>query len=156
MRQDEISPQLGRPAFCFFYKHSRLEFALKENGYLKNAEPGSNAEPHWKEFTKRSSHVYRISADAEKLISASPKRQVVAADKRLEWQDIDLRQCTNDLEKISQVVKTIRNNLFHGGKHRADGWDDPERTRMLLSLGVAVLDDIAQQTGLEADYSGYY
>lgn len=55
-----------------------------------------------------------------------------------------------------RLAQTARNNLFHGGKHGAEGWDDPERTAGLLTLGIAVLDQIAENTGLAADYTGCY
>ncbi len=155
MRQDNISADLSSLAFCFFYRYSRMEFALKDCGYLTTSQVGSPANPDWYKFAEERHEDYCVTNEGERLISASPKRQVVAADKRLEWQSIDLGQCANDLERVIKTVKTIRNNLFHGGKHGGDGWHDPERTRMLLNLGVAVLDDIAKQTGLEADYSGH-
>ncbi|AZF47913.1 hypothetical protein C4J86_2678 [Pseudomonas sp. R2-7-07] len=30
-------------------------------------------------------------------------------------------------------MKTVRNNLFHGGKHDAAGWDDVEWMRFLIT-----------------------
>ena len=35
-------------------------------------------------------------------------------------------------------------------------WDDPKRTAELLTLGVRILDQIADQTDLEADYKRFY
>ena len=99
---------------------------------------------------------YRLCAEARALIHAAPKRQVVAADYRLEWKDVDLRTCPGDLAKVVRLVQTVRNNLFHGAKHGAEGWDDPGRTARLLELGVTVLDRIAEHAGLEADYTGCY
>ena len=99
MRQDEISIDLSELAFCFFYKYSRMEFALKESDYLRTHEPGSPAEPDWCKFAKRWREEYCVSDAARRLIFAALKRQEVAADKRLAWKDVDLRQCTSDLEK---------------------------------------------------------
>ena len=53
-------------------------------------------------------------------------------------------------------MKTVRNNLFHGGKHGSEGWDDPKETELLLASGKAVLDQLAQPAALEADYTQYY
>ena len=53
-------------------------------------------------------------------------------------------------------MQTVRNNLFHGGKHGVDDWDNPKRTEKLLKLGIAVLDQIAERTDLNADYTRYY
>ena len=38
MRSEEHFEHLAMLAFRFFYRYSRFEFALKENGYLKAAE----------------------------------------------------------------------------------------------------------------------
>lgn len=156
MRQERINEHLSKLAFQFFYRYSRFEFALKENGYLRNSKPGATAMPGWLQFAEEKHGVYCASDEAKELIDASPQCQVVAAGNRLEWKSIDLEDCSSDLEKVILLVRTARNNLFHGGKHGADGWDDPERTARLLTLGVAVLDQIAEDTGLAADYTGYY
>ena len=156
MRQNEINEELGKLVFCFFYKFSRFEFALKENGYLRDSRPGCRAAPDWCEFARERGDEYRVSPEAEILIATAPKSQVVAAGGGLEWKHVDLKVCPGRLGKVVLLVQTVRNNLFHGGKHGAEGWDDLERTARLLTLGVAVLDQIAEQTGLDADYSGYY
>ena len=156
MRQECIGERLSNLAFQFFYSYSRFEFALKENGYLRNSRLGATAMPGWLEFAEERCAMYHISDEARQLIKASPKCQVVAADDRLEWTTVNLKGCSSDLEKVIRLVQTARNNLFHGGKHGAEGWDEPERTETLLTLGVAVLDQIAEDTGLAADYTGYY
>ena len=156
MRQECIGEHLSKLAFQFFYSYSRFEFALKENRYLKSSRPGATAMPGWFEFAEKQHGMYQASDEAKELIKASPKRQVVAAGNRLEWTTVDLKGCSSDLEKVIRLVQTVRNNLFHGGKHGAEGWDDPERTGRLLTLGAAVLDQIAENTGLAADYTGYY
>ena len=156
MRQENIGDHLSKLAFQFFYSYSRFEFALKEAGYLKNSTPGATASPGWFEFAQERHGMYRASDEAKELIKASPKRQVITANNGLEWKTVELKGCSSDLEKVIRLVQTVRNNLFHGGKHGAEGWDDPERTANLLTLSVAVLDQIAKDTGLAADYRGYY
>ena len=156
VREEEITRDLEKVAVSFFYRYSRFEFALKESGYLKYSDPGVRAEPDWRNFTRKRCGEYRASDEARELIYAAPKRQVVATGERLEWKDVDLSRCPGDLGKVVRLVQTVRNNLFHGGKHGADGWDDPARTARLLKLGIVVLDQIAEQTSLDGDYLGYY
>jgi len=67
-----------------------------------------------------------------------------------------LTDCQTELCKVVRLLKTIRNNLFHGGKHGADGWDDPERTKKLLQTGKTVLDQLSKVACFEADYRQYY
>lgn len=67
-----------------------------------------------------------------------------------------LDDCGSDLCIVVRLLKTIRNNLFHGGKHGAEGWDDPERTKELLEVGKTILDQLAELATFEADYTQYY
>lgn len=99
---------------------------------------------------------YPISEEARALIDAAPKQQVVAPGNRLGWHAVDLNGWSGDLGKVIRLVQTVRNNLFHAGKHGADGWDDPVRTAMLLEFGIAVLVHIAEETHLDGDYWGFY
>jgi hypothetical protein len=63
---------------------------------------------------------------------------------------------TPQLDQVVTLAKTVRNNVFHGGKHGSFYWDDPDRMRMLLKTTIGVLDDLARIGGLEGDYTGYY
>ena len=54
------------------------------------------------------------------------------------------------------MLRTIRNNLFHGGKHGDLEVDDKERNLKLLLLGKTVLDQFARQFDYEGDYSRCY
>src|SRR3546814_5793328 len=54
--------------------------------------------------------------------------------------------CSSDLADLDKVVayaNTVRNTLFHGGKHGHDQWDDPVRMRRLLELTITVLGELA-------------
>ena len=156
LKRDDIDEHLSQLAFEFFYQFSRFEFALKETGYLRNSEPDSPAMPGWNQFAKAWCAEYRLTDQAAELIAAAPKRQMVAANSCLAWKHVDLSGAPGDLGMVIRLVQTVRNNLFHGGKHGAEGWDDPVRTERLLTLGAAVLDQIAKQTGLEGDYYRFY
>ena len=125
MKSELINEPLEKLAFLFFYRYSRFEFALKENGYLRNLTPGALAAPDWHKFALDLYGVYRISEEARALIDAAPKQQIVAPANRLEWHDVDLNGWPGDFGKVVRLLQTVQNNLFHGGKHGADGWDDP-------------------------------
>lgn len=156
MRKVDVAPDLSALAFDFFYWFSRFEFALKEHKYLKSHTAGANADPGWGEFVKKWEGKYSTSAEAIALMTAKPEQQIVAANHDLEWKTVDLTACKSDLARVVRLLKTVRNNLFHGGKHGGAGWDDPKRTEMLLSYGRAVLDQLASLASLDADYTQYY
>ena len=106
---------------------SRFEFTLKERQYLKDKSIGAKAEPDWDKFVEDFKNGYKVSGEAKKLIILHPKRQLVADIWKLEWKPVGLSHCNNDLCKIVTMLKTVRNNLFHGGKHGDHEVDDLER-----------------------------
>lgn len=156
MRLEDVSERLSGAAFEFFYCFSRFEFALKENGYLKSHECGRPAEPGWGEFVGKWRHEYIVSAEALFLLSFPPERQIVLANDALDWKPVGLSDCRSDLEKVVRLLNTVRNNLFHGGKHGGAGWDNPKRTEELLVAGMAVLGQLAELASVESDYTQYY
>ncbi|WP_414828410.1 hypothetical protein [Alteromonas sp. H39] len=156
MRYDELSEELKGVSFEFFYWFSRFEFVLKENGFLKSEAPGAKAEPSWEKFRERYKEEYQATAEAKSLIGLHPKRQVVSEYKQLVWKPVGIEHCNNDLCRVIAMLSTVRNNLFHGGKHGDLEVDDINRNMSLLSLGKQVLDQLAEQFSYEGDYKRYY
>ncbi|EPA8366055.1 hypothetical protein ACQ676_001547 [Vibrio fluvialis] len=156
MRKEDIQSDLKNLAFDFFYWFSRFEFALKENKFLKREGDGENAEPGWDTFVERYSQTFQHSEQTMRLLELSPKRQKVGPNLDLEWRNVGLDDCRSELCKVIRLLKTIRNNLFHGGKHGADGWDEPHRSKELLEVGKSILDQLARAADFEADYTQYY
>lgn len=156
MQRDAIDSELTQLAFDFFFRFSRFEFALKANGYLKSHQPGAVAEPGWDEFVAKHSNDYGCNLNALALLARPPERQVVANGDALSWRAVGLDDCRSDLERVVRLLKTVRNNLFHGGKHGGESWDSPERTRQVLIAGSAVLEDLAAVANIEADFLRIY
>ncbi|MBO9102347.1 MULTISPECIES: hypothetical protein [Rhizobium] len=156
MRRNEIGDELKDLAFDFLYFFARFEFALKANGYLKKTEPGQPAEAGWVAFRERWKDGYKLTESAEALIEANPKKQMVGEDGSLEFRPATVADNTSDLERVVILCNVVRNNLFHGGKSSNDGFDSPERTKLLLSLVLGVLGELAEACDLRPDYSGYY
>lgn len=156
MIKENIDTKLTTLAFDFFYWFSRFEFVLKENGFLKNTTVGSNAEPSWDDFVEKYSDLFQLSDEAKKLISLNPLRQKVGDNKLLEWKPVNINDCKSELCIVVKLLKTTRNNLFHGGKHGADGWDEPIRTKELLTHGINILHQFSIMTGWEDDYKRHY
>ena len=156
MRELGIHDDLKEFAFEFFYWFSRFEFALKENKILKSDVPGANAEPGWELFIIRYADNYKGEESARRLLELNPKRQKVITNSELEWKEVYLGDCTSELCRVIRLLKTIRNNLFHGGKHGAEDWDDAERTKELLKIGRIILDQLAQMADFETDYRKSY
>lgn len=156
MQKDAISQGLTALAFDFFYWFSRFEFALKENKYLENKVPGAAALPGWQAFVNQWHSAYQVSNEARAILGASPEQQFVEANGELAWRPVNLDNCKSDLARLVRLLQTVRNNLFHGGKHGGAGWDNPARTELLLKAGIEVLGELASLAGIEADYVQIY
>jgi hypothetical protein len=152
MRHEQVPDDL---AFEFFYWFSRFEFALKANWYLRSEQEGARAEPGWTRFIDKFEGAYALSAVAQKLIEAKPRRQLVGKHE-LEFADLTFESAATDLKRVVGFARTVRNNLFHGGKSGHDGWDDPKRMRELLELTLPLLDELAALGGFTADFRGEY
>ncbi|WP_292581923.1 hypothetical protein [Mesorhizobium sp.] len=156
MRRNDVADDLKDIAFEFLYFFARFEFALKVNGYLKKSDAGQPAEASWKLFREQWEGNYQITDAAASLIAANPKKQIVGAGGTLDFSPVAFADDSSTLARVTTLCQTVRNNLFHGGKSSPDGWDGPERTKMLLSLVLVILGELAATCDLNHDYTGYY
>lgn len=155
MLHKEVSDDLW-PLICdFFFWFSRFESALKENGWLQSKNVGDTAMPDWKTFADEFGDRYAPSDSAKRIIAAKPKKQIVG-NNELTFTDVTFKPKDTQLYRVTLLLKTVRNNLFHGGKHGSEYWDDPDRIKLLLPLCTTVLEELATLGGMEADYTGYY
>lgn len=155
MRHEDIPNDLRTLVYDFFFWFSRFEFALKEARILRNSEPGANAEPGWTRFIIDNKDSYQINTAGRSLIAANPQRQIVT-EVDLDFRDVGFNPSASDLERVVRLAQTVRNNLFHGGKHGSAYWNDADRMRLLLKTTIAVLDDLADQMGLTSAYRSEY
>lgn len=156
MQKEKIDSILRENAFDFFYWFSRFEFCLKEAGIFKSEDIGRNAEPGWSRFVSKYENKFQPSKESERLMELDPKCQKIGANSSLEWKSIHFDEVDSDLFKVVKLVKTIRNNLFHGGKHGDRGWDNPDRSKELLTIGKIILDQLAEMASFEEDYKRLY
>jgi hypothetical protein len=156
MQREEVSPDLSQRAFEFFFWFSRFEFALKENNLLQSHKVGADADPGWSEFIQKAQGNYVTSENAKRLLALAPKKQTVGPGSSLTWQATTFPAGASELDKVVRLLKVARNNLFHGGKHGGDSWDDPKRTDELLTVGTALLHELAKVGGFEGDFKRYY
>ena len=152
MKYSDIAPELNAAAFDFLFWFSRFEYGLKKHGYLKSTDSGKKAEPNWDLFDRRNRAKYVPSAAAMALIKARPKQQVVAANASLAWQELQFAETEFDLQKVTLLLRLVRNNLFHGGKPGDSSWDDPLKLAALLGTSRLVVDELAAFAGFKADY----
>lgn len=156
MKRTEITPPLQDAAFDFLFGFSRFEYCLKEKQFLKSTDAGKKAEPNWDKFVKKHRNGYAPGPGARALIAAKPRQQVVAANAGLAWKELQFEANEFELQKVTLLLRLVRNNLFHGGKHGDTHWDNPERTVQLLQQGQIVLDELVELGGFGNDYRRSY
>ncbi len=152
-KYNEIDEDLKKLVFDFFYFFSRFEFALKEaESFSKKKGKYGNVEPDWQSFKNRYRDFYS-SAALKALLEDPPKEERYIDGRQSIWEPVAFKQTDSDLDKAVQLVKTMRNNLFHGGKSSKEGWDNPQRIQFLLPLGVEILHSFA---ALDHDLDAHY
>lgn len=130
--------------FDFFWKFSVFECALKREGYLKTGR-NKGAEPNWNTFGSQVQERFaQVAAPGfveavAKLIQLSPQRQVVRGD-RLGWEPIEQKPSESEAAYVLRLLKTTRNNLFHGGKYPDGPIAEVARDRDILRTALAILD----------------
>lgn len=80
--------------------------------------------PGWGKFIVDWQDRYTLTPAGQKLIDAKPQRQVVGQN-GLDFAEVRFDHKPSDLVKVIRLANTVRNNLFHGGKHGSAYWDDP-------------------------------
>lgn len=128
----------------FFWKFSVFEYALKREGFLRIGRNNA-AEPDWDRFgiavRGRFAQVANPAfADAvRKLKLLSPRRQVVHGGK-LGWDAIVQGPGESEEAYVLHLLRTVRNNLFHGGKYPDGPVAEVARDRDILCATLAILD----------------
>ena len=139
-------------SFQFFILFSKFECALKRNSkFLKSKKIKINtakiclAEAHWNEFSKANNCKFHplFSSELSKAVEyfkATPPKIQIVKNKKLEWHESDQYAEGNDLLVwIVNKIKTVRNNLFHGGKFPGEPVSDPSRDQELMKHAITIL-----------------
>lgn len=128
----------------FFVVFSRFEFALKKADYLRRGRD-SIALPDWTDFESKYEDVFnprrepQLNEACDYLYQNPPMRQVVV-DKKLDFEIDPGLEERSWFKRATLAVRTVRNNLFHGGKFPNSGVvDDPARKTKLLRMCLRLL-----------------
>ncbi len=138
---------LVRDFLVFF---ARFEYALKRSGFLR-ARKDRSAEADWDTFAVslrakfNGSNPEIFDEAVEYLLKNPPHKQVVNAG-HLSWQEPKLGNGEGRSEYILRLVRTVRNNLFHGGKfpNPIGPIAESARDRALRKHCLVILDECAR------------
>lgn len=132
-------------AWEFFVFFSRFEYALKRD--RRFLQPGTgDAQPNWDRFASDHNHNFNPATsqalqDAVAFYLAHPPRKQLRNHGEMSWsepQTWDGRE--PQLIWLLRVVRTVRNNLFHGGKFPLLPVHEVSRDRNLIMHGLVILD----------------
>lgn len=137
---DSGDRQLAWEFFVFF---SRFEYALKRSGrYL--AGGASRAQPNWDRFGVDNEAAFWADApeDVEAAVhyfrTTPPRKQVVRSN-ALAWSEPQTYEAGPELVWLLLMIRTVRNNLFHGGKFPLIHVEEPSRDSELLLHALTIL-----------------
>ena len=67
-------------------------------------------------------------------------KQVIRND-GLMWDTAVPNGNLSEIEILLLLIRRIRNNLFHGGKHNLDVFEDTQRTTILLQSALVIIEE---------------
>lgn len=132
----------------FFIVFARFEYALKRSGYLKSQN--AKAEPDWERFAREHASGFGPEDSdvrrAVKYLQANPPKKQWVEDGKVIFSGDHLygEGKDNDLEELLDIVKGVRNNLFHEGKFPSGQVREPGRNTRLLKDALCVLEHVLE------------
>lgn len=138
-RHLHMPPEL---AIQFMAVFSRTEYALKVTTYAVGNE--SKVEANWDRFANTVNDALLAIADADviaarEFLLANPPRKQVLSNSKVDFKDQVIDTAQRPTQQVLLVVRTIRNNLFHGGKYLPNGEQEPGRNKELVTHALRVL-----------------
>jgi hypothetical protein len=133
--------------FIFFGTFSRFECVLKRSPKFLGYDRHRNAQADWTKFAESlggrlsEAQDHSLVEARKRLLARPPKTQKVSKDNELEWSDTEPRTDESPDEYLLRLVRTVRNNLFHGGKYPPPigPVQDVARNRSLLEDCLVIL-----------------
>ncbi|MCF8486037.1 MAG: hypothetical protein K9G71_12535 [Rhodobacteraceae bacterium] len=142
-----LEQQFHNEWVTFFATFARFEHALKKAPYLKHTKSGTTAEAGWQGFANDLGPEFldlcRTEPDLEKLFTNPPMLLKVDLGEATSWKKA---RAINSVADFFQVVKDVRNNLFHG-----DIRPHSDREERLIKAAQQVLDLAWSHASKKAD-----
>lgn len=123
----------------FVATFSRLEYALKSTRFCSEVKTQAD----WDAFATEIDSSF-TSLDCKELLDArdylltNPPRKQKKCNGELRFVEDSARDYCNTRQLI-KYIKTVRNNLFHGGKYSPDGEKEARRNHQLVNSSLIIL-----------------
>lgn len=128
--------------FRFFLVFFRFEYALKRAGFTNGSADGVH--PAWDIFSSRYRSAFDPCRNSElraacDYFTAHPPRKQVLDSGSLSWSEPQFRANATFFTWLLLMVRSVRNNLFHGGKFPIAPIQEPARDSVLLQHAITII-----------------
>ncbi|MCY4641501.1 MAG: hypothetical protein OXC41_02210 [Gammaproteobacteria bacterium] len=139
----------------FLAVFSRMEYALKATGYASDNKDKAFAS--WDTFANEIAEDFKNVPDKEFVeavdyLLKNPPRKQVQDDGELAFKDQVIDGNQKRAQQALLMVRTVRNNLFHGGKYLPNGEKERGRNRILVAHSLTILKHCAQMNDRVMQY----
>lgn len=128
----------GTLVLDFVMQFAALECALKRTGRLDGGHSGG-PRVDWPRFADEIGPLLNVRPESKRYLMTYPPDKQRCKGGKLVWVK-STRHDTTEAGYLLDLVRTIRNNLFHGGKYPDGPVDGSERNDDLLRAGLDVID----------------
>ena len=145
MFNSDISSKNKSLVFVFLITFSRFEFALKNSIEFATSNK-SGVKPNWDKFCNSLENLFNksnsrdLSEAVDYLLNNPPKIQHLE-NNTIIWQDRIFDNTTSIMNQLNLHIRTIRNNLFHGGKINGKSEKELVRDFNLLNSAMIILNE---------------
>jgi hypothetical protein len=138
-RHLHIPPELACEFLAVF---SRMEYALKSTNYAAGGE--KKVDPAWDSFANDINQEFLALAQqdvvkARDYLLVHPPRKQVLQGNTIAFIDQVIDPHQTQTQQVLLMVRTVRNNLFHGGKYSPEGEQEAGRNNLLVTYGLGIL-----------------
>lgn len=126
----------------FLAVFSRFEYALKSTEYAYGNE--GKVEPWWDKFSNDIDGAFNKITEPEfleatdYLLKSPPRKQALSND-RIIFNDQTIDNNQAKAHQVFKMIRTVRNNLFHGGKYLPNGEMEEGRNKRLVESSLLIL-----------------
>ena len=140
----------------FLSVFSRVEYALKSTGFAIGNH--KKVDPAWDIFANEiDEKLFQIDntelLQAIEYILENPPRKQVLENEQIIFINQTIDSSQKRTQQLLLMIRTIRNNLFHGGKYLPDGEIEAGRNEFLVNCSLTILQNCIQiNTRVYASY----
>ena len=126
----------------FLAVFSRFEYALKSTEYAHGNK--GKVEPWWDKYSNDIDDAFNEITEPEFIeatayLLGTPPRKQILSEGRVIFNDQTIDNNQAKANQVFKMIRTVRNNLFHGGKYLPNGEIEEGRNESLVRYSLLIL-----------------